>query len=207
MVQIIQYFDRNCGSYYAIKKIMHNKTIECFDYTVLSLQLFVGKRRGRILLRNSRVAPASEVWQKGGQHAEQGQIGAQVINKFNAVLVSNLTEHCGADSGHAEGEAEEETGYGTHFAGNEFLRKHENGREGGSKDEPYNESEDTGPLEISVRHGKREGRRTQDREPDHALSADAVANRPAYDRANRHSEQKREQVQLRRLYGQVEAVY
>ena len=58
-----------------------------------------------------------------------------MINEFDTIVISEVAEYCGTDSSHTEGKAKEETGDSTHLAWNKFLRKHEDGREGGSEDD------------------------------------------------------------------------
>ncbi len=81
----------------------------------------------RLPLNKRSVSPSRKIWQKGCKYAEQRQIRAKVINKFNTIMVRKFAEYGSANSGHAEGKTEEKTGYGSHSAGYKFLRKHEYG--------------------------------------------------------------------------------
>ena len=58
---------------------------------------------------NGRVWLSSKVRKKHGQRTEQGQIRAEMIDEFYAVLIRKLAKHCSADSTHAESKTEEET--------------------------------------------------------------------------------------------------
>ena len=130
-----------------------------------------------------------------------------MINEFDTIMISEVAEYCGADSSHAEGKAKEETGDSTHLTRNKFLRKHEDGREGRSEDEPNNKGEDAGPCQIRIGQGQSERCSAQDRYPDYELSADTVADGSAKKSAYCNSKQEREKMHLRRLHRQVEAVH
>ena len=139
-------------------------------------------------LWNARISLATEVWQKGGQYTEQGEVWAHMVNEFDAVLVSNFAQYSGTDPGYAESDAEEEAWYGTHFARNKFLSEHEDSREGGGKNKTNDESENAGQCKIRIWHDKREGCWTQDWEPNNALSSDTVTDGSTHDGPRRHCE-------------------
>ena len=130
-----------------------------------------------------------------------------MINEFDSMMISESAEYCGSDSSHAEGKAKEETRDGTHLARNKFLRKHENGREGGSEDEPNNKSEDAGPSQVCIRQSQGERGSAQDRYPDHALSADPIADGSTEKSAYGNGKQECEKMHLSRLDRQVEAIH
>ncbi len=102
------------------------RTIDWNKQTFSASTLFM-ERPDRAPLNNRSASPSREIWQKSRKYAEQRQIRAQVVNEFNAIMVREFAEYSGANSGHAEGEAEEKAGYGSHSAGYEFLREHEYG--------------------------------------------------------------------------------
>ena len=91
-------------------------------------------------------------------------------------------------------------------AGHQLLRVHHDGREGRGQDQADRHGEHAGPEQVRVRQQQREGQHAEDRNPDHVLAAQPVAERAAEDAAGRHRGQEHEQVQLGGAHRQVELV-
>ena len=57
-------------------------------------------------------------------------------DELDALSIGQGAEDGGTDAAQAEGEAEEEAGHRSHFAGDQLLRVNQNGGEGRSEDDP-----------------------------------------------------------------------
>src|SRR5437763_14384064 len=108
----------------------------------------------------------AEVWEECSEKADEREIGADLENVRDAVLVGEGAEEGGADAAETEGEAEEETGHRAYFAGNEFLRVNQDGGEGGGEDQANDRAQDGAPEEVCVRERESEGRDAENRYPD-----------------------------------------
>jgi hypothetical protein len=80
------------------------------------------------------------------EEADQREIGADVENVLDAVLVGEGAEDGGADAAKAEGEAEEEAGHRADFAGDELLRINENGGDGRGEDDADDRDQSGAPV-------------------------------------------------------------
>ncbi|MNF80875.1 hypothetical protein D3C84_631280 [compost metagenome] len=101
-------------------------------------------------------------------------------------------------------QTEEYTGNHPDIARHQFLGIHNNRRERRGEDEADDHAENTGPEQVDMRQQQREWRDAEDREPDHRLTPDLVADRPTEEGPRRHRAEKQEQVQLRTGHRQVE---
>src|SRR5208337_536483 len=166
----------------------------------------------RAAVRRGRSGPRGplpsllDIGQEAGDEADQGEEGAQPVYVLDAAAVGHASQHGGSDASHPEGEAEEEPRDQPHPAGQELLRVYEDRGESRGQHQPYDDRQDGGPEEIRVGKGQGEGSHAQDRTPDHVLAAVAVAYGAADQGAGGDRELEEEEVELRRPYGQLEAV-
>ena len=93
-----------------------------------------------------------EVGEEGGEEAEGGKPGADVVDGDDGGHVGEFAEDGCADAAHAEGEAEEEAGDHADASGDEFLGVDEDGGEGGGDDDSDENAEDAGPEEVGPGH-------------------------------------------------------
>src|SRR5207249_4589501 len=99
------------------------------------------------------------------------------------------------DTAEAEGEPEEDAGDHADASGHQLLREDDYGREGGRQDEPDQDDEDVGPRQVGIRQRQRERQAAEDREPDHRLGAEAIAEQAAEDEAGGGRAEEQEQHQ------------
>ncbi|CAM2158991.1 hypothetical protein PT2222_50047 [Paraburkholderia tropica] len=147
-----------------------------------------------------------DVGQEHRENADQRQERADLVDERDAGGIRELAEHGRADAAETEREAEEQARDHAHLARNQFLRVDEDRRERRGQHDADDHREHAGPEQVRVGQQQRERRDAQDRTPDHVLAADAVADRAADDRARGHGGEEHEQVHLRGLHGQMEAV-
>ena len=141
------------------------------------------------------MAPA-DVRQKGGEEAEEKQIGAELKNKWDTGVVGEMTEGGGADSTHAKRQTEEETGDEADAVREELLRVNENGGERGSEDDADDDGERGAPKKIRIGEEQCEGRGTENGDPNDGFPADAVTDGTADDRAGGDGGEEQEEEQL-----------
>ena len=131
-----------------------------------------------------------QVRQEHGQQADRRQIGAQVVDVFDAAGIGQFAEQRGTEAAHAERETEEQAGDHADLARQQFLRVDQDRRERGRQDQSDDHAEHTGPEQVDVRQQQRERQHAEDRYPDHVLAAEAVADRSADQRAERDRAEK-----------------
>ncbi len=90
-----------------------------------------------------------------------------------------------------------------HLPRHQFLCEHDDGGECGGQYQADDEAQDPRPHQVDVGQDHGEGRHAQDGHPDDALAPDAVADVSAEQGAERHREQKYEQIDLRRAHRQM----
>ena len=122
-----------------------------------------------------RPAPVLQIWQEVREQAHQRQECADLVNRFDAVMVGHPTEHGRADAGHAEGEAEKHAGDQADAAGKQLLRVDDDGRERRGEDQADRDRQHGRPEQVHVRQNERERKHAQDRDPDHRLEAEPIA--------------------------------
>src|SRR5690242_4131684 len=71
----------------------------------------------------------------GGEHADGRQERAHPIHGLDARAIGEPAKPRRAESGHAEGESEEESGDHPHFTRDQVLREHDDRRKGGGEDQ------------------------------------------------------------------------
>ena len=98
----------------------------------LAFELSSAWQTGRRLQFHALAARGAEIWEQGGEEADQREIGADVEDEGKAVAIGQGAEEGGAEAAQAEGEAEEEAGHRADFAGDELLRVVENAGNGGA---------------------------------------------------------------------------
>ena len=76
----------------------------------------------------------------------------------------------------------------------------------GGEDQADNDAEDRRPEQTDIGQCQRERQHAEDRPPDHAPRADAVADRAADHRAGGDGEEEQEQIKLRALHRETEGV-
>ena len=122
------------------------------------------------------------------------------------VRSASLAQRGGAETADTECEPEEEPRNQTHTSRHQFLRVDEDGREGRRQDHADDHAQHACPEQVDVRQRQAERQHAEDRSPDDVFPADPVADRTADERAGGHGREKHEQVQLRALHRDVEAV-
>src|SRR5450830_1730450 len=158
--------------------------------------------RERIAL--SRQRRLLQLRQESCQQADQRQESADLIHKENIGHVSQLAQQCRANTTHAERETEEQTRHGADLARHQFLREHQNCREGRRQDHADDDGQYASPEQVGIWQHQRERRHTQDRYPDHQFAADAVTDRAADHGADGDRKQEHEQMNLCILHRQLE---
>src|SRR6267142_4337197 len=159
--------------------------------------------RGTIESRSRRAGPAR---QEGGQEPEQQEKGAHAVDGGDAGEVSELAEGGGAQTAQAEREAVKHPRRQTYPARQQLLRIDQDGREGRGHDHGDEHGQNAGPEQVGVRQEQGEGQGPQDREPHDGNTSHAVTDRSACKSAGHDAGEEREQIELRRLDGQVELV-
>ena len=89
-------------------------------------------------------------------------------------------------------------------ARHQLLRVDHDRRERRGQDQADDHGQHRGPEQVGVRQQQRERQDAEDRAPDHVLAAEAIADRPAEDRAGGDRAEEHEQVELRGLHRDVE---
>ena len=117
-------------------------------------------------------------------------------NEGDTSVIGKVSEGGGADSTQAEGKTEEETGDESDAIGQEFLRVNENGGKRRSEDRADDDGERGAPKEVRVGQKQREGRGTEDRDPNDGFASDAVADRTADNRARGDGGEKEKEEEL-----------
>ena len=148
-----------------------------------------------------------DVWKEGGEDAERGEERADVVDEVDAGVVGKLAQKCGADTAQAEGQAEEESGDGADFSGDEILSVDEDSGKGGSKDNADDDAENAGPKKAGIgqKHGER--KHAENGPPNDEFAAEAIADWPADDGACGDSAKENEKVDLGALHGEMETVH
>ena len=145
-----------------------------------------------------------QVWQKGSQQADGRQIGADFIDEADAGQVGKPAEQSGPQTGHPEGQSEEETGDHADFPRQQFLGIDHDRRKGRCQHQADDDGEDGGPEQVGVGQKQREGQDAEDRNPNYILATDAVTDGPANERAHGDGGQKEEKMNLGGPYGDLE---
>ena len=161
---------------------------------------------GRLLAAAWPLA-SPDIGQEGGQQANKGQIGADLVDGFDAGGIGQSAQQGGPYPSHTEGEAEEEAGNGADLAGYQILGVDQDGGEGRRQDEADDDRQHRGPEQVDVGQQQGEGSDAEDGDPDHPLATDAIAERPAEHRPRRDGKQEGEQIELGALQRQVELVH
>jgi len=156
---------------------------------------------------NFPLRAGGDVWKEGGEDAERGKKGADVVHEVDAGVVGKLAQQCGADTAQAEGQSEEESGDCADFSGDEILSVDEDSGKGGSKDDADDDAENAGPKKAGIgqKHGER--KHAENGPPNDEFAAEAVADWPADDGACGNSTEKNKKVELGALHGDMETVH
>lgn len=84
-------------------------------------RVFYGRSTRPSTLAAAWPLASPDIGQEGGQQANKGQIGADLIDGFDAGGIGQFAQQGGPYPSHAEGEAEEEAGNGADLAGYQIL--------------------------------------------------------------------------------------
>src|SRR6185295_15824375 len=114
----------------------------------------------------------------------------------DAGRVGEPAEDGGAKAAHAEREAEEESRDQADAARHQLLRVDDDGGEGRREDQADDDREDLRPEQVRVWQREREREHAEDRNPDHELPAEAVADRAAKDGAGGDGAQENKEIDL-----------
>src|SRR5580704_15342638 len=130
-----------------------------------------------------------------------------MIHVLDARRVRELPQYGRAEAGRAEREPEEEARDHTDTTWNELLTVDHDGGKGGRKDKANHETQCPRPKEVRVRKGDGNRQHAQNGKPNDVLAPDSIPQRPACERPDSHRRRECEEVHLRALYGDVEAMH
>lgn len=148
-----------------------------------------------------------EVGEEVGDEAEEGHVGAEVIDSLDAGGVGEVAEHCRRHAGDAECKAEKESRHHPELVGQQFLRVEKYSRECRRKHESDAETQHYRHRQVAIRHGEAERCRTEYRRPDHRLASVAVADRSSDKCTECRRHKKDKEAYLRGADAHTESVY
>ena len=134
-----------------------------------------------------------EVRQEPGHQSEQRRVGARTVDRLDAVRIGEVAQHGRGDARDAERESEEEARHEAQLAGQQLLGVEQDRRKGRGEHEAGAECRHGRECKAAMGHGEAEGRRAENRNPDHGFAAPAVADRTADQRADGRGEEEDEE--------------